>query len=234
MFAAALRRCGLIAILRGVHPEEVVVMGTELYSAGFRIIEVPLSSPRPFESIRALRSVLKEDCTVGAGTVYQADSVSEILRAGGELVVMPHCDRNIIAATISAGLTVIPGVATPTEAFSAWAAGAKFLKFFPADVLGLEALKAWRVVLPTELSFVAVGGITAENLATFVKAGAVGLGLGASLYKPGMTAKEIASRAVAFVAAWRDAQVEKKTIAYNARKASSAVQERIGSPRTRT
>jgi 2-dehydro-3-deoxyphosphogalactonate aldolase len=200
----AMSECGLIAILRGIRPEEAAETGQALYAAGFRIIEVPLNSFQPFESIRKMRASLPPDCVVGAGTVYQSGQIAEVLRAGGELIVMPHSDRIAIETALSSGLAVIPGVATPTEAFAALSTGCSFLKFFPADHLGPSSLKAWISVLPAEARLLPVGGITTTNLAEYLKAGASGFGLGSALYKPGMTSKSIADRGTEFVFAWRN------------------------------
>jgi len=208
MLSEALSHCGLIAILRGIRPNEVVGVGGQLYSAGFRVLEVPLNSPDPFESIKKLRHVLPMDCVVGAGTVYQAAQVENVRAAGGQLIVMPHSDGAIIAAAMSASLHVIPGVATPTEAFAAFGAGATLLKFFPADHLGPTALKAWRSVLPREIGLIPVGGIHPENLRTFLDVGATAFGVGSTLYKPGMTPQDVALRGAEFIAAWRSARLE--------------------------
>jgi 2-dehydro-3-deoxyphosphogalactonate aldolase len=200
-----LRRTGLIAILRGVRPDEVAEIGAALFAAGLRIIEVPLNSPDAMDSIRILRGRLSSECLVGAGTVTSPTQVDEIRRAGGELIVMPHSDPAIIRAAKIARLSVMPGVATPTEAFAALAAGADALKMFPAELLGAAVLKAWRAVLPSDTQLVPVGGITPEKLAGFVSAGASGAGLGAALYAPGVSAAEVARRASAFIDSWRAA-----------------------------
>jgi 2-dehydro-3-deoxyphosphogalactonate aldolase len=205
MLREALRQCGLIAILRGIRPKEAVEVGEKLYSVGFRIIEVPLNSPEPTQSIRNLRRALPADCVVGAGTVYLSRQVEDIRAAGGSLIVV-HNDLAVIAAAASANLDVLPGVATPTEAFAAYAAGINLLKFFPADHLGPTTLKAWFSVLPREVVIIPVGGIVPENLGLFVKAGAIGFGLGSALYKPGRTSQDVEQRGVEFMVAWRAAQ----------------------------
>lgn len=201
MFRQALAANGLIAILRGVRPDEVEAIGHALYDAGFRIIEVPLNSPQPLESIARLRKGLPRDCLIGAGTVLDATQVTEVWSAGGELIVMPHGDPQVIRAAKAAGLSVAPGVATPTEAFAALAEGADVLKLFPAEQLGPGVLKAWRAVLPAATALLPVGGITPESLAAYRRAGAAGFGLGSALYAPGMDADEVARRAQAFVQA---------------------------------
>ena len=203
MLKNAMKQCGMIAILRGVQPNEVAAIGIALYTAGFRVIEVPLNSPEPFESIRLLRSALANDCVVGAGTVLTQAQVTEVKNAGGEIIVMPHSDATVIGAAKQAGLACAPGVATVTEAFAALAAGADILKMFPAEQLGPIVVKAWRAVIPASVALVPVGGITPENMAAFVAAGASGFGLGSALYKPGMHAEQVRLNAEQFIAAWR-------------------------------
>lgn len=206
MLIDVLRRTGLIAILRGVTSGQVAEIGYALFAAGIRIVEVPLGSADALESIRILRAGLPAECLVGAGTVMTRAQVEDVRRAGGELIVMPHSDPDVIRAAKSAHLAVAPGVATPTEAIAALAAGADALKMFPAELLGPAVVKAWRVVMPAGTALVPVGGITPEKLAGFVAAGATGVGLGSALYHPGSSASEVASRAAAFVDAWRGAQ----------------------------
>jgi len=203
MLKDALKHCGLIAILRGIRPDEVEAVGKVLYDAGFRVIEVPLNSPEPFESIRVLRNILPADCMVGAGTVLSPAQVLQVKDAGGELIVMPHSAPDIIRAATAAGLASAPGVATVTEAFAALAAGADILKMFPAEQLGPAVVKAWRAVIPTSVMLVPVGGITPASLAEFTAAGASAFGLGSALYKPSMTAEQVKKNAEAFVSAWQ-------------------------------
>lgn len=205
MLTDVLRRTGLIAILRGVRPAEVAEIGGALFTAGLRILEVPLNSPEALSSIAILRRAVPAECLVGAGTVTTRAQVHDVRRAGGQLIVMPHSDPEVIRAAVAAGLPVAPGVATPTEAFAALAAGADVLKMFPAELLGPAVLKAWRAVLPAGTPLVPVGGITPDKLAGFVAAGATGAGLGAALYAPGTPASEVAARAATFVDAWRAA-----------------------------
>lgn len=200
---AAMAQLPLVAILRGLTPEEAPAVGHALVEAGFSLIEVPLNSPRPFESIAALRSVLPPEVVLGAGTVLHADEIDALRIAGGELVVMPHADTTLIRAAKAAGLLCIPGVATPTEAFAARAAGADALKLFPAEALPPPVLKAWRAVLPPRLRVLPVGGVTPESLSAWRAAGAGGAGLGSALYTPGLRAAEVGSRARAFARAWR-------------------------------
>ncbi|MCW5297070.1 2-dehydro-3-deoxy-6-phosphogalactonate aldolase [Herbaspirillum lusitanum] len=203
MLKEALKQCGLIAILRGIRPDEVEAVGQALYDAGFRIIEVPLNSPEPFESIRVLRNVLPANCMVGAGTVLSPAQVLQVKDAEGQLIVMPHSDPEVIRAATAAGLASAPGVATVTEAFAALAAGADILKMFPAEQLGPVVVKAWRAVIPASVMLVPVGGITPDSLKEFTAAGASAFGLGSALYKPGMTAEQVRKNADAFVSAWK-------------------------------
>jgi 2-dehydro-3-deoxyphosphogalactonate aldolase len=202
-----LRRTGLVAILRGVTAREAAEIGAAVYAAGLRIVEVPLGTADALTSIQALRTALPADCVVGAGTVVAPAQVAQVHQAGGALIVMPHSDPEVIRAAKAAGLAVMPGVATPTEAFAALAAGADALKLFPAELLGPVAVKAWRVVLPAGTALVPVGGVTPDKLADFVAAGAAGAGLGTALYRPGASPAEVGARASAFVAAWRAATV---------------------------
>ncbi|AKZ61624.1 2-dehydro-3-deoxy-6-phosphogalactonate aldolase [Herbaspirillum hiltneri N3] len=203
MLKEALKQCGLIAILRGIRPDEVEAVGQALYDAGFRIIEVPLNSPEPFESIRVLRNVLPASCMVGAGTVLSPAQVQQVKDAEGQLIVMPHSDPEVIRAATAAGLASAPGVATVTEAFAALAAGADILKMFPAEQLGPVVVKAWRAVIPASVMLVPVGGITPDSLKEFTAAGASAFGLGSALYKPGMTVEQVRKNADAFVSAWK-------------------------------
>lgn len=206
MLKEALHHCGLIAILRGIQPDEAVEVSLKLYDAGFRVIEAPLNSPEPFDSIRRIRESLPFDCIVGAGTVYLPSQVEQVRAAGGSVIVMPHSDQAIIAAAKAAQMEILPGVATATEAFAAFTAGATLLKVFPADHLGPATMKAWLSVLPPQVGLIPVGGVQPSNVGTFVAAGAAGLGIGSSLYKPGMMASDVATKAEEFVAAWRAAK----------------------------
>jgi len=206
VFEAALSQCPLIAILRGIPTADALTVGRTLYEAGFRVIEIPLNSPSPLDSIRALRDGLPEDCVVGAGTVMSSQACTEVAAAGGQIVVMPHSDPEVIRAAKSAGMACCPGVATPTEAFAALATGADVLKMFPAEQLGVPVLKAWRAVMPGTIRLVPVGGITPQNMAPFVVAGASGFGLGSALYKPGKSTADIRRDAQAFVQAHAQAR----------------------------
>ncbi len=192
----------LIAILRGITPDEAVPVGLALAEAGFRIIEVPLNSPQPLRSIELLARALGSRCLVGAGTVMSAAQVVAVEQAGGRLIVMPHGDPAVIRAAKSQGLLCAPGVATPTEGFAALAAGADALKLFPAELLSPPVLKALRAVFPGDTLFLPVGGITPQNLAAYAAAGASGFGLGSALYKPGLAIGQVQANARAFVEAW--------------------------------
>ncbi|RKP48563.1 2-dehydro-3-deoxy-6-phosphogalactonate aldolase [Pararobbsia silviterrae] len=205
---AAMQACPLIAILRGVQPAEIVAIGEALVDAGFRVIEVPLNSPDPFESIRVLRAAMPKDVVVGAGTVLSVEHVYEVARAGGDLIVMPHSDPAVVRAAKAKGLAAAPGVATPTEAFAALSNGADVLKMFPAEQLGVPVLKAWRAVVPKHVPLVPVGGVTPTNMGPFIAAGASGFGLGSALYKPGNTAAEVGANARAFIAGLAAARAE--------------------------
>ncbi|MFJ2430197.1 2-dehydro-3-deoxy-6-phosphogalactonate aldolase [Pseudomonas sp. NPDC087804] len=203
MLKQALAQNGLIAILRGLHPQEAAAVGEVLYAAGFRVIEVPLNSPSPYESIRILRKTLPADCLIGAGTVLTPEQVELVKEAGGQVIVMPHSDAKVLRAAKAAGLFLSPGVATPTEAFAALAEGADILKLFPAEQMGPAVVKAWLAVLPSGTVLAPVGGITPDNMQAFIDAGVKGFGLGSGLFKPGMTPQQVAQNAEAYVAAWK-------------------------------
>jgi 2-dehydro-3-deoxyphosphogalactonate aldolase len=202
MLKQALTQNGLVAILRGLRPQEAEAMGTVLYDAGIRVIEVPLNSPQPYDSIRLLRSLLPADCLIGAGTVLTPEQVNQVKDAGGQVIVMPHSDPVVLRAAKAAGLFLSPGVATPTEAFAALAEGADVLKMFPAEQMGPAVVKAWLAVLPAGTVLLPVGGITPDNMAPFISAGVKGFGLGSGLFKPGMSAAQVGASAEAYVAAW--------------------------------
>ena len=193
----------LIAILRGVKPDEAIPIGQALFDAGFRIIEVPLNSPDPMASIANLAGAFGDRALIGAGTVLEPDAVEQIAKANGRLVVMPHSDAAVIARTKAQNLYCLPGVATPTEAFAALAHGADGLKMFPGETLPPIAVKAWRAVLPKDVRLFPVGGINPDRMADYCAAGATGFGLGSALYKPGMSPEEVGENAQAFVAAWQ-------------------------------
>lgn len=204
MLKQALKENGLVAILRGLRPEEAPAVGDTLYQAGFRVIEVPLNSPQPLDSIGLLRQRLPSDCLIGAGTVLTPEQVTQVKDAGGQVIVMPHSDARVLRAAKAAGLFLSPGVATPNEAFAALAEGADVLKLFPAEQMSPAVVKAWLAVLPAGTVLLPVGGITPDNMRAFVEAGVKGFGLGSGLYKSGMTAADVQDRATAYVRAWRE------------------------------
>ena len=203
--AAALRQLPLVAILRGITPAEALAVGQALVDAGWALIEVPLNSPQPFDSIAALAAAFPQ-ALVGAGTVLEVAQVRAVAAAGGRLIVSPNADPGVIAEAGRLGLVCLPGVATPTEAFAALAAGAQGLKLFPAELLTPAVLKALRAVLPAGTLMLPVGGITPDNMAAYRAAGAAGFGIGSALYQPGMAAADVAAQAARFAAAWRAAQ----------------------------
>lgn len=192
----------IVAILRGITPAEAAPVGFELLEAGIDVIEVPLNSPDPYDSIAALAREFGERALIGAGTVLSAEEVERVREAGGALVVSPDANPEVIAATKSAGMRSCPGVATATECFAALRAGADILKLFPGSQIGPGGLKALRAVLPPQTQLYAVGGAGPENFAEWIAAGADGFGVGASLYAPGMSAREVRARADAIVAAY--------------------------------
>lgn len=200
---ASNRLKGMIAILRGLSPQECLGVTQALYGEGFRLIEIPLNSPEPLKSIEMVRKSLPADCLIGAGTVLTPKAAEQVKAAGGELIVMPHSDTAVIRRAKELGMLCAPGVATPTEAFAALDAGADALKLFPAEQLGPKVLKAWRAVLPRELGLLPVGGITPDNMDIFLQAGASGFGLGSALYKPGQSADDTRVNARKFQQAWK-------------------------------
>ena len=199
----AMTACPLVAVLRGVTPDEVCGVGEALAEAGFTLIEVPLNSPQPFASLTRLAERLGGRAVVGAGTVMAVDDVARVRDAGGELVVSPNTDDLVIAATVAAGLISLPGYFTPSEGFAALKAGAHGLKLFPAEGASPAFLKAQRAVLPKDARVLAVGGITPEVMPAWRAAGADGFGLGSNLYRAGKPLAEVAADARAFVAAAR-------------------------------
>jgi 2-dehydro-3-deoxyphosphogalactonate aldolase len=197
----AMARCPLVAILRGVRPDEVGAIADALVDAGFAMIEVPLNSPDPLASIALLAKRYGPDVVIGAGTVLNVAEVGAMAAAGGRLIVSPNVDPAVIRASVAAGLVSLPGYFTPSEAFVALGAGAHGLKLFPAEAASPAVLKAQRAVLPAAVPLLAVGGVGVDNLGAWMAAGAQGAGLGSGLYKPGMTAHDVADRARAFVEA---------------------------------
>jgi 2-dehydro-3-deoxyphosphogalactonate aldolase len=193
----------LIAILRGVKPDEVVEIGEALVEAGFRCIEVPLNSPEPLESIRRLRSAMGPRALVGAGTVLTAEAVDQVAQAGGQIVVAPNFDAAVVQHAKARSLTVLPGVFTASEAFAAIAAGADGLKLFPAEAASPAVLKALRAVLSPKMPILPVGGIEPGGMAAWRAVGAAGFGIGGALYAPGRSAADVRERSRRFVEAWR-------------------------------
>lgn len=196
----------LVAILRGLTPEDAVDVGEALLAAGFTCLEVPLNSPRPLESIRLLREALGDRAVVGAGTVLTPGAVRDVVKARGQIIISPNADADVIRETIAVDALSMPGVFTATEAFAALKAGAQVLKLFPSEIAGPAGLKALRAVLPVDQRLYAVGGVTPDNLGAWHAAGASGFGIGGALFKPGMTASDVGERARAFVSAWNATQ----------------------------
>jgi 2-dehydro-3-deoxyphosphogalactonate aldolase len=197
---------GVVAILRGVRPEEVVRLGEALLEARIRLIEVPLNSPRALDSVAALADAIGTRALIGAGTVLTVAEADAVADAGGRLLVSPHCDPQIIRRGIERGLTVMPGFLSPSEAFAAITAGARDLKLFPARTVGAQHVAALKEVLPADVRVWAVGGVGADNLAEWLANGAAGVGVGGALYRPGITPEQIALRARQLVAAWNAAR----------------------------
>lgn len=202
-FRAASQDLPLVAILRGVSPEQVEAIGDVLVDEGFRLVEVPLNSPDAFDSIERLARRFGDWAMIGAGTVRTIEQLDRLRESGGSLMVTPHGDTALIAAAKLRGLAALPGVATPTEGFAALDAGADALKIFPAEAVPPAILHAWRTVFPRELPLYPTGGVEPEGMSRYVAAGATGFGLGSGLYKPGFPAAEVRRRARAYVEAWR-------------------------------
>ena len=194
-------RLPLVAILRGLHPLEALAVGQGLVDAGWDLIEVPLNSPQPLQSIATLRQAFPQ-ALVGAGTVLTPEDVRQVHSAGGELIVSPNFNPAVVAEAVRLGMVCLPGVMTASEAFAALAAGASGLKIFPAEMIAPMVLKALRAVLPAETLVLPVGGISPLNMPAFRTAGANGFGIGSALFKPGMTAADVAESAAGFEAAW--------------------------------
>jgi 2-dehydro-3-deoxyphosphogalactonate aldolase len=202
ILAQAMAQLPLIAILRGLTHAEAPAMGEALVCSGFAIIEVPLNSPEPFKSIAALTQQFPQTL-IGAGTVLNAQQVKDVHAAGGRLVVAPNFNPAVVAQALALNMVVLPGVATPTEAFAALDAGAHGLKLFPAEMISPATVKALRAVLPKAAALMPVGGITPDNMAAYRSAGASGFGLGSALYAPGRSAEDVHEKAAAFVRTWQ-------------------------------
>jgi 2-dehydro-3-deoxyphosphogalactonate aldolase len=201
-FNALMDRLPLVAILRGLKPEEALDMGHAIVNAGFHILEVPLNSPDPLRSIQILAEAFP-NALVGAGTVTTAQQVRDIKAVGGQLIISPHLDDNVVCEAVNLGLISLPGVATPSEAFKAIALGAHGLKLFPAEMISPAVVKSMRAVLPGNIRLVPVGGIGTHNMADYRKSGASGFGIGSALYAPGKSAQAVGESAAAFVKAWQ-------------------------------
>ena len=200
-FSAATRELPLVAILRGLTPAEAADVGDAIVEPGFRLLEVPLNSPQPFASISLMRTRFPQ-ALVGAGTVLDAQQVRDVHAAGGELIVSPNFNAEVIAEAVRLGMVCLPGVMTPTEAFGALAAGATGLKLFPAELASPAVVKALLAVLPRGTPLMPVGGITPANMAEWRAAGATGFGIGSALYKPGKQAPAVRADAARFIAAY--------------------------------
>ena len=191
--------CPLVAIIRGVTPAEAEAVGAAIYEAGIRIIEVPLNSPEPFESIAILARSLGDRALIGAGTVLSVEQVARVRDAGGRIVVSPSTNSDVIRATAEAGMVSSPGFYTPSEAFEALDAGAHALKLFPAEAASPAVVKAMRAVLPKDVPLLVVGGVSPDNMRAYLDAGAQGFGLGSGLYAAGRSPAEVGERARAYV-----------------------------------
>jgi 2-dehydro-3-deoxyphosphogalactonate aldolase len=200
-FQAALSTLPLIAILRGIEPSQALPIGQVLRDAGWRILEIPLNSPQPLQSIAALRARLPQ-CLIGAGTVMNAQQVRDVHAAGGQLIVSPHFDPLVVDQAKQLGMIALPGVATPSEAFAALRAQADGLKVFPAEMIQPPVLKAWTAVLPSNTWIFPVGGIKPDNMTAYRQAGASGFGIGSALFKPGMSVTDVQLQANHFYRAW--------------------------------
>lgn len=200
-FQAHMDSLPLVAILRGLKPEDALAVGQAIVNAGFHILEVPLNSPEPLRSIQILSAAFPNSL-VGAGTITTAQQVRDIKAAGGQLIISPHLDDNVVCEAVNLGMVSLPGVATPSEAFRALALGANGLKLFPAEMISPAVVKSMRAVLPKEVKLLPVGGIGIHNMADYRQSGASGFGIGSALFAPGKSAEAVGESAAAFVQAW--------------------------------
>jgi 2-dehydro-3-deoxyphosphogalactonate aldolase len=196
-----LKRSPIVAILRGVKPDEVEAVAEALAESGILVVEVPLNSPQPFDSIGRLAKRFGNKLLVGAGTVMSVEAVQGVKDVGGRLIVTPHADVKVTAHAKASGMFAVPGFFTPTEAFALLAAGADALKLFPAEAVAPAVLSSMRAVFPPDTAVLAVGGVNAQTIAAWHKAGAAGYGVGSSIYKPGISAADVRVKAKALVAA---------------------------------
>ena len=194
-----LKKMPVVAILRGVKPDEVVEIGQAIKEAGISIIEVPLNSPQPFDSISRLVEALSDECVIGCGTLVEIDDIHRLADTGATIAVTPNTDVTIIKKCIQFGITPMPGWATPSEAFAAYQAGARHLKLFPASTYGADHVRAVRAVLPKDTKILAVGGVGPAVAAEWLAAGVDGFGIGSEIYKAGDTAQQVAVKAQAIV-----------------------------------
>ena len=203
LFQRHFSTCPLVAVIRGVTPDEVEAVGDALFEAGIRIIEVPLNSPAPLKSIEKLAKRIGDEALVGAGTVLRTGDVADVQAAGGMIVVSPNTNVDVIAATVAAGMVSCPGFFTPSEGFTALDAGAHALKLFPAEAATPAYVKAQRAVLPKDAPLLVVGSVKPDVLGPWLEAGANGFGLGSGVFKPGKTAEQVLESARAYVTALR-------------------------------
>ena len=206
-FDQAFATCPLIAILRGLHPDDAVAVGEALVAAGITILEVPLNSPEPYDSIAKLASALKGRAVVGAGTVYRRTEVDRVEQSGGTLIVSPNANPEVIAHAKSIGLVAAPGFLTPTEAISALDSGADLLKIFPGELMSPQGVKALNAILPKGSRMVLVGGVSEASFATYAATPLAGYGIGSALFAPGVAPVEVGRRATRFIEAYRESRV---------------------------
>jgi len=202
----ALDHLPLVAILRGITPEESIPVAGRLVDAGFRLIEIPLNSPSPLHSIEKIKNEFHDDVLIGAGTVLTADQTRQVIDAGGQLIISPNFSSDVAEACRNQPVIYCPGIATPSEAFNALDAGATALKLFPAEIITPAAVKAMRAVLPAETTLLPVGGIGPDNMRDYLQAGATGFGIGSALYKQGINEDQVAANARNFINAIKTAR----------------------------